>query len=154
MCVFKNIMALLKYNSRTINSPSVLVLHSHFGWGPQEAEPEKAVLIQRTYWGSSLSPLETSFSLPTPPQGSSGGTHCSTVLAPLWDQGAFCAITQVCEEEEEEKGMAHNIQGWVAPVLAKAVLWGKGQQWVNPSTLKAGGAGWGRVQATSVVTHP
>lgn len=52
MCFY--IMALLRYNSNAINSPSVLVLHEPFALGSLEAEPEKAILVPMTQWGGSL----------------------------------------------------------------------------------------------------
>jgi len=59
------------------------------------------------------------------------------------------AVSQV---REGEGVMAPSLQGEVAPALARAVLWGKGQ--VYPSTLKAARGGVLGQGARSSHGHP
>ena len=74
-------------------------LHNHFASVPVETKPETTNLVQMNHWGSSLSLLGTSFSLPLPKGALEGRLACR--VDPSTRVG-FVPVSKVCEEEEVE----------------------------------------------------
>ena len=98
-------------------------LHNHFASVPVETKPETTNLVQMNHWGSSLSLLGTSFSLPLPKGALEGRLACR--VDPSTRVG-FVPVSKVCEEEEVE-GMTCSVQVKVAPVFSKGRSLGKRQ---------------------------
>lgn len=111
-----------------------MLLCNHFASGSLEADPEKAVLTHMTYWGSSVTAGRQRHSL-FPLPGEAREDRLPHRIGPTFRPRRLSCQLARCEEEEVE-GM-----GKVAPVLARAILWGKGTYEFYPSTLEAAG-GW------------